>query len=125
MLFLRSISRLLYSVKLPQIAKKRSTFLRTNRRRPPRPRGHGDVSRSRNGTETAFPLAQPQMEHEVRRMMNVRKILDTMLEVPQRSRTADTYRRLAKLMAGLGWTAVRVRDLTRVRIQRTGPCPRP
>ena len=36
-----------------------------------------------------------------------------LLEVPQRSRTAGTYRRLAKLMAGLGWTAVRVRDLTR------------
>ena len=35
-----------------------------------------------------------------------------MLEVPQRSRTAGTYRRLAKLMAELGWTAVRVRDLT-------------
>jgi len=36
-----------------------------------------------------------------------------MLDVPQRSRTAGTYRRLAKLMAALGWTAVRVRDLTR------------
>jgi hypothetical protein len=36
-----------------------------------------------------------------------------MLEVPQRSRTAGTYRRLSKLMSGLGWTAVRVRDLTR------------
>jgi len=36
-----------------------------------------------------------------------------MLEVPQRSRTAGTYRRLAKLMAELGWTAVRVRDLNR------------
>ena len=35
------------------------------------------------------------------------------LAVPQRSRTAGTYRRLAKLMAELGWTAVRVRDLTR------------
>jgi hypothetical protein len=35
------------------------------------------------------------------------------LEVPQRSRTAGTYRRLAKVMAELGWTAVRVRDLTR------------
>jgi hypothetical protein len=35
------------------------------------------------------------------------------LEVPQRSRTAGIYRRLAKLMAELGWTAVRVRDLTR------------
>src|SRR5882724_8936964 len=36
-----------------------------------------------------------------------------LLEVPQRSRTAGTYRRLAKLMAELGWTAVRVRDLNR------------
>jgi hypothetical protein len=36
-----------------------------------------------------------------------------MLEVPQHSRTAGTYRRLAKLMAELSWTAVRVRDLTR------------
>jgi hypothetical protein len=35
------------------------------------------------------------------------------LEVPQRQRTAGTYRRLAKLMTELGWTAVRVRDLTR------------
>jgi hypothetical protein len=36
-----------------------------------------------------------------------------MLEVPQRGRTAGTYRRLAKLMAELGWAAVRLRDLTR------------
>jgi hypothetical protein len=36
-----------------------------------------------------------------------------MLEVPQRSRTAGTYRRLAGIMAELDWTAVRVRDLTR------------
>jgi hypothetical protein len=35
------------------------------------------------------------------------------LEVPQRQRTAGSYRHLAKLMAELGWTAVRVRDLTR------------
>ena len=39
-------------------------------------------------------------------------VLD-MLEVPQRQRTAGTFRRLAKLMVELGWTAVRVRDLTR------------
>jgi hypothetical protein len=36
-----------------------------------------------------------------------------MLEVPQRSRTAGTYRRLAKLMAELGWSALRIRDLNR------------
>ena len=33
-----------------------------------------------------------------------------LLEVPQRQRTAGTYRRLAKVMAQLGWSAVRVRD---------------
>ena len=36
-----------------------------------------------------------------------------LLEVPQRNRTAGTFRRLAKIMSELGWTAVRVRDLTR------------
>jgi hypothetical protein len=36
-----------------------------------------------------------------------------LLEVPQRSRTAGVFRRLAKVMTGIGWTAVRVRDLTR------------
>jgi hypothetical protein len=41
-----------------------------------------------------------------------RALLD-MLEVPQRSRTAGVYRRLATLMAEMGWTAVRVRDLMR------------
>jgi hypothetical protein len=35
------------------------------------------------------------------------------LEVPQRQRTAGTYRRLCKIMTEFGWTAVRVRDLTR------------
>ena len=36
-----------------------------------------------------------------------------LLEVPQRNRTAGAFRRLAKVMAELGWTPVRVRDLTR------------
>ena len=36
-----------------------------------------------------------------------------LLEVPQRNRTAGTFRRLAKVMIELGWSAVRVRDLTR------------
>ena len=35
------------------------------------------------------------------------------LEVFQRSRGAGACRRLAKVMRELGWTAVRVRDLTR------------
>src|SRR5450759_671866 len=44
--------------------------------------------------------------------VSTQTLLD-ILEVPQRSRTAGTYRHLAKIMAELGWTAVRVRDLTR------------
>jgi hypothetical protein len=35
------------------------------------------------------------------------------LEIPQRNRGAGACRRLAKLMTELGWTAVRVRGLTR------------
>jgi hypothetical protein len=35
------------------------------------------------------------------------------LEVPQRSRRAGACRRLAELMTELGWTAVRLRGLTR------------
>jgi hypothetical protein len=41
------------------------------------------------------------------------QLLLDILEVPQRSRRAGTYRRLAKLMAELGWAAVRVRAPTR------------
>ncbi len=35
-----------------------------------------------------------------------------LLEVPQQSRRAPAYRRIAKLMAQLGWTPIRVRDQT-------------
>jgi hypothetical protein len=35
------------------------------------------------------------------------------LEIPQRARGAGACRRLAKVMSQLGWTAVRVRGLTR------------
>ena len=41
------------------------------------------------------------------------QLLFDILEVPQRSRGAGACRRLAKLMAEVGWTAVRVRGLTR------------
>jgi hypothetical protein len=39
-------------------------------------------------------------------------VLDV-LEIPQHRRRAGTYRRLSKLMTELGWTAVRVRGMTR------------
>lgn len=44
--------------------------------------------------------------------VSTQTVLD-LLEVPQRGRTAGVYRRLAQLMSEFGWTAVRVRDLTR------------
>jgi hypothetical protein len=55
------------------------------------------------------------------------QLLFDILEVPQRSRGAGACRRLAKLMAELGWTAVRVRGLTRGGYleQVRGYCRRP
>jgi hypothetical protein len=53
-----------------------------------------------------------KVEFDGQERVSSQTVLDV-LEVPQRSRTAGTYRRLARLMAELGWTAVRVRDLTR------------
>src|ERR671936_1096772 len=49
------------------------------------------------------------------------------LEIPQRNRSASACRRLAKLMTKLGWTAVRVRGLTRggYREQVRGYCRLP
>jgi hypothetical protein len=44
--------------------------------------------------------------------ISTQTLLD-ILGVQQRDRTAGVYRHLATLMAELGWTAVRVRDLTR------------
>ena len=41
------------------------------------------------------------------------QMLLDVLEVPQCRRRAGTYRKLSKLMVELGWTPVRVRDLTR------------
>jgi hypothetical protein len=53
-----------------------------------------------------------KIEFDGQERVSSQTVLDV-LEVPQRQRTAGTFRRLARLMAELGWTAVRVRDLTR------------
>ncbi len=53
-----------------------------------------------------------KLEFDGQERVSSQTLLD-MLEVPQRSRTAGTYRRLAKLMTELGWSAVRVRDFSR------------
>jgi hypothetical protein len=69
-------------------------------------------------TETADPWRLPlerlhgKIDYDGLERVSSQTVLD-ILEVPQHSRTAGTCRRLAKLMAELGWTAVRVRDLTR------------
>jgi hypothetical protein len=44
--------------------------------------------------------------------VSTQHLLDV-LELTQRERTAGNYRRLARLMAELGWAPVRVRDLSR------------
>jgi hypothetical protein len=55
------------------------------------------------------------------------QMLFDVVEVPQRNRSAGACRRLAKLMTELGWTAVRVRGLTRggYREQVRGYCREP
>jgi hypothetical protein len=53
-----------------------------------------------------------KVEFDGLKRLSSQQLLD-ILEVPQRQRTAGAYRRIAALMAELGWTAVRVRDLTR------------
>jgi hypothetical protein len=53
------------------------------------------------------------------------QMLLDLLEVPQRSRTAGTFRRLSRAMTELGWTAVRVRDLTRGGYLVRGYCRQP
>src|SRR2546423_15681236 len=65
---------------------------------------------------TADPWLAPlqrvrgKVEFDGHERVSSQTLLD-LLEVPQRSRTAGTYRHLAKLMTELGWRAVRVRDL--------------
>jgi hypothetical protein len=61
---------------------------------------------------SASTVVRGKVEFDGMERVTTQTLLDV-LEVPQRSRTAGTFRRLAKLMAELGWTAVRVRDLTR------------
>jgi hypothetical protein len=60
----------------------------------------------------AAPLARVRGKVEFDGLERVSsQILLDLLEVPQRSRTAGTYRRVARLMAELGWSPIRVRDL--------------
>jgi hypothetical protein len=61
-----------------------------------------------------FPLSRVRgkIDFDGIERVTTQMLLDV-LEVPQRSRRAGTYRHLSKLMVELGWTAVRVRARTR------------
>ena len=69
---------------------------------------------ARNGDPWRLPLERMrgQIDFDGLERVSSQTLLD-MLQVPQRSRRAPVYRRVAKLMAELGWTAIRMRDLTR------------
>jgi len=69
---------------------------------------------SRDGDPWRLPLerVRGQIGDDGLERVTTQMLLDV-LELPQRSRKAGTYKRLAKLMAELGWMAVRVRGLTR------------
>ena len=69
---------------------------------------------ARNVDPWRLPLerVRGKIDYDGLERLSSQTLLDV-LEVPQRSRRAPVYRRVAKLMAELGWTAVRVRDLTR------------
>jgi hypothetical protein len=69
---------------------------------------------ARNVDPWRFPLERVhgKIDYDGLERVSSQTLLD-ILEVPQRSRRAHVYRRVAKLMVELGWTAVRVRDLTR------------
>jgi hypothetical protein len=69
---------------------------------------------ARNGDPWRLPLERMRgkVDYDGIERVTTQMLLDV-LEVPQRSRTAGTYRHLSKLMVELGWTAVRVRARTR------------
>jgi hypothetical protein len=69
---------------------------------------------ARNVDPWRLPLerVRGKVDYDGIERVTTQMLLDV-LQVPQRSRTAGAYRHLAKIMAELGWTAVRVRDLTR------------
>jgi hypothetical protein len=69
---------------------------------------------ARDGDPWRLPLGRlrGQVGEDGVERVTTQAVMDV-LEVPQCARRSGTYRRLAKLMAELGWTAVRVRGVTR------------
>ena len=71
-----------------------------------------EVERAADPWLARLQRVRGKVELDGQERVSSQTVLDV-LEVPQRQRTAGTFRRLARLMVELGWTAVRVRDLTR------------
>jgi hypothetical protein len=69
---------------------------------------------TRNVDPWQLPLARVhgKIYYDGLERVSSQTLLDV-LEVPQRSQRAGTYRRLSKIMVELGWTPVRVRARTR------------
>jgi len=70
------------------------------------------VARDADPWRLPLERLQGQIDDDGIERVTTQAVLDV-LEIPQRNRRAGTYRRLAKRMAELGWTAVRVRGMTR------------
>ena len=69
-------------------------------------------ARDADGWRPPLERLQGQMGEDGLERVTTQAVCDV-LEIPQRNRRAGTYRRLAKLMTELGWSAVRVRGMTR------------
>jgi hypothetical protein len=68
----------------------------------------------RDADPWSLPLARlrGQVGEDGVERVTTQAVMDV-LEVPQRARRSSAYRRLAKLMAELGWSAIRMRGPTR------------
>jgi hypothetical protein len=75
------------------------------------PKGLAQAKTNQNKAAATRQGKKPEVSHVGDRLERIttQTVMD-ILEVPQRQRTAGTYRHLASLMAELGWTPVRVRD---------------
>jgi hypothetical protein len=69
---------------------------------------------AQNGDPWRLPLerVRGKIDYDGLERVTTQMLLDV-LEIPQRSRRAGTYRHLSKLMVELGWTPVRARGVTR------------
>ena len=73
-----------------------------------------DEIAAQNVDQWRLPLerVRGKIDYDGIERVTTQMLLDV-LEVPQRSRRAGTYRHLSKLMVELGWSPVRVRARTR------------